>query len=329
MKTVIGACAALSALVLALPLLALTARPSASADTASAGAPTAYARKDIPPSYLRWYMGAAHTCPGLSWAVLAAIGKVESDHGRSQLPGIRSGENHAGAGGPMQFLAATWAAYGADGDHDRRKDRYNPADAIHGAANYLCANHASKGGKHLSRAIWHYNHADWYVRKVLAQADRYATPTANNRGALVVRAALRWLGTAYSWGGGGPSGPTYGIQHGANIKGFDCSGLAQYAWAKAGVTLPRVAADQYKYGVHIPRSQLQPGDLVFFATNPRNTRTIHHVGIYLGRGRMVHAPQTGDVVRVSRFVGDPYRERQWAGATRPAPRAALKPPQGV
>ncbi|MFD0692383.1 C40 family peptidase [Actinomadura fibrosa] len=225
----------------------------------------------------------------------------------------------------MQFLAATWAAYGVDGDHDGRTDRYNPADAIHGAAHYLCANGAGNGGHHLYQAIWRYNHADWYVRKVLAQAHRYAsfTPSDSGRGAIAVRAALRWLGTPYAWGGGGPSGPSYGFAQGAGIKGFDCSGLTQYAWAKAGATLPRVAADQYNAGPHIARTALQPGDLLFFATQSSRPATIHHVGIYLGHGRMIHAPQTGDVVRISQFAGNPYREHQYAGATRPTTRTTL------
>ncbi|MFD0905232.1 C40 family peptidase [Actinomadura sediminis] len=308
-----------AAITLPLGLVLLLAGQNANGSSSLAGAPTALARSDIPPAYLRWYMDAAQTCPGLGWNVLAAIGKVETDHGRSTLPGVHTGENHAGAGGPMQFLAASWAAYGTDGDHDGRRDRYNPADAIHGAANYLCHNHAGKGGRHLRRAIWHYNHADWYVRKVLDQADRYAdtTPTGTGHGSVAVRAALRWLGTPYSWGGGGPNGPTYGTAHGAGIKGFDCSGLAQHAWAQVGIRLPRVAAAQYHAGTHIPRHALQPGDLVFFATNPANPATIHHVGIHLGGGRMIHAPQTGDVVRIATWTGNPTRERQYIGATRP------------
>ncbi|MFD0690937.1 C40 family peptidase [Actinomadura fibrosa] len=323
------AAATAGAALLSLPLLLivlLTGGSSASGTaTAAAGAPTAYARTDIPPAYLRWYLDAASTCPGLPWNVLAAIGSIESDHGRSTAPGVHSGQNTAGAGGPMQFLATTWNTYGIDGDHDGRKDRYNPADAIHGAAHYLCANGAGNGGHHLYQAIWRYNHADWYVRKVLAQAHRYATlaPTGSRRGTVAVRAALRWLGTPYAWGGGGPSGPTYGFAQGAGIKGFDCSGLTQYAWAQAGATLPRVAADQYNAGPHIARTALQPGDLLFFATQPNRPATIHHVGIYLGHGRMIHAPQTGDVVRISPFTSNPYREHQYAGATRPTIRTTL------
>ncbi|MGK5558590.1 NlpC/P60 family protein, partial [Actinomadura kijaniata] len=139
-------------------------------------------------------------------------------------------------------MVRTWASYGVDANHDGRADRYDPADAIHGAARYLCANGAGKGGKQLYRAIWHYNHADWYVRKVLDLAKRYAasvTVLDSGRGAVALRAALRWLGTPYSWGGGGPNGPSYGIAHGAHIKGFDCSGLTQYAWVQAGVRIDR------------------------------------------------------------------------------------------
>lgn len=118
--------------------------------------------------YLDLYKQAATTCPGLSWTVLAAIGQVESDHGRN------AGRSSAGALGPMQFMPATWKAYGVDGDGDGRADIMNPFDAIPGAAGYLCANGAGRGGKQLYNAVWHYNHADWYVQKVLNLARAYA-----------------------------------------------------------------------------------------------------------------------------------------------------------
>ncbi len=278
--------------------------------------PTDEAVADIPSSYLRLYREAARP-PGLPWNVLAAIGDIESDHGRDPADCV---PNAAGAAGPMQFLPATWAAYGIDGDGDGRADRCDPADAIPSAADYLAAHGATKGGKHLERALGRYNRADWYVRKVLDRARDYATatPPVAAGGVVVVKAALRWLGTPYSWGGGGPSGPTYGIKQGAGIKGFDCSGLAQHAWSKVGVTLHRIAADQYGDGPHIPRAELRPGDLVFFATDPADPRTIHHVGINIGNGHMIHAPRTGDVVKISKFADVPYREREYAGATRPA-----------
>ncbi len=91
--------------------------------------------------------------------------------------------------------------------------------------------------------------------------------------------ALRYLGVPYLWGGESP-------------KGFDCSGLVAYVYAQLGITLPHYAAAQYQLGVGVPRDQLQPGDLVFFDG-------LDHVGIYIGGGQFVHAPHTGDVVKIT------------------------------
>ncbi len=95
----------------------------------------------------------------------------------------------------------------------------------------------------------------------------------------VVGIAMRYLGVPYSWGGSSPSG-------------FDCSGLVMYVYAQVGVSLPHYTGAQWSYGVPVSRSDLQPGDLVFFDG-------LGHVGIYIGGGQFVHAPQTGDVVKIS------------------------------
>jgi hypothetical protein len=139
--------------------------------TAAPAAISAFARADIPPPYLRLYLAAAARY-GVDWAVLAGIGRVECDHGRDPSPSCtREGaENSAGAGGPMQFLASTWAAYGTDGDGDGRVDRWSPADAIFSAARYLRS--AGAPGDY-RRAIYAYNHAWWYVAEVQAWAARY------------------------------------------------------------------------------------------------------------------------------------------------------------
>ncbi|MGH8940013.1 MAG: lytic transglycosylase domain-containing protein, partial [Actinomycetes bacterium] len=84
------------------------------------------------------------------------------------------GTSYAGAQGPMQFMPATFAAYGVDGDRDGDVDIQDPADAVFSAANYLCRNGAGRGPDALARAIWHYNHADWYVQLVLKLAGQYA-----------------------------------------------------------------------------------------------------------------------------------------------------------
>ncbi len=99
------------------------------------------------------------------------------------------------------------------------------------------------------------------------------------------KVALEWafaeLGKPYVWGATGPNS-------------FDCSGLTQYVWRQAGVSIPRVAADQYAWTIPVPLSQLLPGDLVFYGATD-----IHHVGIYIGNGLMINAPHTGTVVQVS------------------------------
>jgi membrane-bound lytic murein transglycosylase B len=131
--------------------------------------PTRAAVADIPRSYLRLYCKAgAHY--RIRWSVLAAIGKVESDHGRVRLPGVRSGSNWAGACGPMQIgcvphskAGNSWARYGHGRPHD-------PANAIPAAARYL-VDHGAR--RHLDRAIYAYNHSWTYVAKVKQLAGHY------------------------------------------------------------------------------------------------------------------------------------------------------------
>ena len=136
-------------------------------------APSATAQADVPAAALANYQAAARLCPGLSWTVLAGIGKVESDHGRSQLPGVHSGQNAAGAEGPMQFLPVTWAAYHLPG----LDDVYDLRDAAFAASRFLCASGAGVAAG-LRQAIWAYNHAWTYVDEVLGWASRYAADVA-------------------------------------------------------------------------------------------------------------------------------------------------------
>ena len=126
-----------------------------------------------------------------------------------------------------------------------------------------------------------------------------STP-AGSTGVKVVGRALKQLGVPYSWGGGGGQGPSRGTGRGADTVGFDCSGLTQYAWAP-WAHLHRLAADQYTDGHRVPLSKIRPGDLVFWAHDTADYRTIHHVAIYLGHGRIVEAPHTGTSVRTRTF----------------------------
>jgi cell wall-associated NlpC family hydrolase len=274
----------------------------------------------IPPAMLALYQAAAVTCPGLPWTVLAAIGTVESDNGQSNLPGVHSGTNAAGAEGPMQFEPTTFAAYdeplppgGAS-----PPSPYDPTDAVYAAARLLCADGAA-GGADLSGAVYAYNHSASYVAEVLALAQTYAssapattaeTGSGDSAGAVAVSWALSQIGTPYVWGGETPG------------VGFDCSGLVQAAYAVAGVSLPRVAQDQYDTTPKLPPGAvLVPGDLVFFGGGPDS---IDHVGLYVGvvngQNIMVDAPHTGADVRAEPFpatVGSSFGSLLYVGATRP------------
>jgi hypothetical protein len=132
---------------------------------------SALARREIPPLYLRLYQQAAMRYH-LDWAILAGIGKVECDHGRDPARSCthEGAVNSAGAGGPMQFLASTFSEYGVDAEGNGAPDRWNPADAIYSAANYL---HASGAPGDYRKAIFAYNHAEWYVDEVEHWASVY------------------------------------------------------------------------------------------------------------------------------------------------------------
>ncbi|MGN0163381.1 MAG: NlpC/P60 family protein [Candidatus Ornithomonoglobus sp.] len=102
----------------------------------------------------------------------------------------------------------------------------------------------------------------------------------------VVLIAKQFLGTPYVWGGTTP-------------KGFDCSGLMQYAYKQMGINIPRVSQDQFKSGTAVDKSQLRAGDLVFFKGSSGTASDPGHVGMYIGNGQYIQAPQTGDVVKIS------------------------------
>ncbi len=131
-------------------------------------------------------------------------------------------------------------------------------------------------------------------RQVSADVAQQISVSTGGQRSDVVRIALTQLGKPYQYGAAGPDS-------------FDCSGLTMWCYAQVGVSLPHYSGDQYNSGTHVARDRLQPGDLVFFG-NP-----IHHVGMYVGGGSFIHAPHTGDVVKIS-SLGDRW---DYVGATRP------------
>lgn len=161
----------------------------------------------------------------------------------------------------------------------------------------------------------------------VAPGQRVSLP-GNPRAEIVINAALAQVGVPYAWGGGDAHGPTRGISDGGGAAdragdrykvGFDCSGLALFAYAQIGVAVPhQTEAIWARFQPAITdRAAVQPGDLILLSDNGRASG-VHHVAIYLGDGRVVEAPQSGEVVKITVGIWkSPYWSRQFMGAVRP------------
>ncbi|MGP4023785.1 C40 family peptidase [Actinomadura sp. 3N407] len=295
-------------------------------DVSEAGAQPAAAgdAQAVPANYLGLYRDAGEKY-GIPWNVLAAVGKVETDHGRSTLPGVSSGENYAGAGGPMQFLAATFKSFAVDGNRDGRKDRYDPADAIPSAANYL---KHSGAPERMRTALFAYNHSWDYVDLVLEWAERYVggdfevvqatgidcddNELPANGGDLVKRIisfAMAQRGKPYVFGANGPDA-------------WDCSSLIQAAYRTVGLDIPRTTFQQWPFGVKVDKGDEQPGDLVFFNSGPgTSSNNPGHVGMVIDDNKMIVASCSTCVPAIG---VKPYERSDWVGVTRPLARPDFK-----
>jgi cell wall-associated NlpC family hydrolase len=299
---------------------------AAAGSEASAG--VGLAAGSVPASYVGLIQKWGSLCSELTPPLLAA--QIEQESGFSTT--ARSG---AGAEGIAQFMPATWATYGLDANGDGKADIWDPADAIPSMASYDCTlakDIANVPGDRVSNMLAAYNAGAYavigaggvpnisetqnYVTRIrqLAQSFTAAAPVSySSQAAGAVYYAQTKLGTPYLWGGEGLASQGYR---------FDCSGLVQAAYASVGITLPRVAADQWYAGPHPSRDQLEVGDLVFFATDRNDPRTIHHVGIYVGGGYMINAPHTGAVIRYDSIDS----EGDYFGATRVSAQGAAALP---
>jgi peptidoglycan DL-endopeptidase CwlO len=297
------------------------------------------AANSIPSDYLKWFqkVGLQYNVP---WTILAGIGKVESDDGRTTLPGVTSGSNAFGAAGPMQIgisgaSSNTWggpavhsasltvAGVATDENGDGIASVYQVPDAIAGAAKYLIAHGVQQNP---ASAIFAYNHADWYVQEVLNWASTYAA--GGFTVAQVNQTGNNTAGTANT-GTGGQSqtctsnqltsiaapnqlvsqavsyaeaqlGKPY-LWGGTGPAAFDCSGLMLMAYRSAGVDIPRTSQAQYAGLPHVPAGQVVPGDLVFFAGSDGTPTSPGHVGLVIGKNTMIEAYATGTPIRVSTF----------------------------
>lgn len=221
--------------------------------------------------------------------------------------------------GPTQFIPQTWESVAQDGDDDGDTDPQNVFDSALSTAALLCG----KGEVDMSDAktehdaIFRYNHSEQYVKDVLnakaeydALGDISGPVNASGKAKQIIQAAKSQTGQPYSWGGGDTLGPSYGIccspggHSGRGIKGFDCSGLTEYAYGRVGIMIGSTAQAQHDSGkVRVTHQRnlkdAQPGDLLFFSDNPGSGKGIFHVSIYLGGNRQIEAPKPNDFVKES------------------------------
>ncbi|KAA0942997.1 MULTISPECIES: C40 family peptidase [Streptomyces] len=276
------------------------------------------AKGAVPAAYQSLVQKWGNLCSAINPALLAAQLYQESGFN----PDAKS---PAAAQGIAQFIPGTWATHGIDGDGDGDRDVWDPNDAIPSAAKYDCtlAKYVKDApGDPTENMLAAYNAGAYavikyggvppysetrnYVKTITTLQESFAAPVGrvqpSQQAAGAIDYAQKKLGTLYLWGGNGT--PEQGGR-------FDCSGLTKAAYEHVGITLPRVANDQYNAGPHPKRSELLPGDLVFFSDDLTNSRAIRHVGIYVGGGYMINAPRTGAVIRF-----DAIDTPDYFGATR-------------
>ncbi|GHI06662.1 peptidase P60 [Streptomyces cellostaticus] len=276
------------------------------------------AKGAVPGAYKQLVQQWGNLCPALSPALLAAQLYQESGWNPTVV-------SPADARGIAQFIPSTWATHGIDGNGDGKRDIWDPNDAIPSAASYDCelARYVktvpgntsdnmlaayNAGADRVIRAggVPGISETQNYVQRIRSLEKSFAAPVKRidptRQAAAAIAFAQSRLGTPYLWGGNGTA------DQGGR---FDCSGLTKAAYDKVGITLPRVANDQYNAGPHPSRGQLLPGDLVFFSDDLTDSRAIRHVGIYVGGGYMIDAPRTGAVIRF-----DPVDTPDYFGATR-------------
>src|SRR5215831_3636956 len=308
--------------------------------TGTAGQPPAGAKaKSIPSNFLFWYKKVGQQY-GVPWTLLAGIGTVESNNGQTTLPGVKSGQNGFGAAGPMQIgiegaSGNTWggapihpasqavAGVATDENGDGTANVYDPADAIAGAAKYLLESNVQSVLMHAGQ----YAGGNFSVVSAQLPAANTAAGCVQTAGGVpavqaptqAVAAAISFaeqqLGKPYLWGGTGPDA-------------FDCSGLVMMAYRTAGISIARTSQAQWATETRVPASQVQPGDLVFFAGSDGTVTSPGHVGLVIGGGKMIEAYATGFPIRVSSYTnrGAIGFTEPWAGAKGTAPRSNTTTP---
>ncbi|MGY5099488.1 C40 family peptidase [Streptomyces sp. 900105245] len=302
----------------------------------------------VPAEFRPWILKAAAECkqPELTPSLLAAQLNQESGFQTT----ARSG---AGAQGPAQFMPATWATWGRDSDGNGEASPWDIGDAVMAQGRMMCSllrqakssgfpgdvrelalagYNAGWGAVEAARGVPHIAETQNYVKVILASMERFhgADPveiSGSGDGPEAVRKAATRIGTPYSYGGGGPKGPSTGFCDGRNgysggrcaasaTVGFDCSSLVQYAYWP-DLQLPRTAAAQFgATSDHaVSRQDLKVGDLLFWS-HGGDAGSIYHVAMYAGDGNVLQAPRTGRDVEIAPLTSA-MPESDYYGATRP------------
>ena len=260
---------------------------------------------NVPGEYQGVVLRAGSICPEITPPLIAAQIEAESNWNPNAA-------SEAGAQGMTQFMPATWASAGKDGDGDGKAEINNPQDAIYSQGVYMCslasevkerisagklkgdvaqlalaAYNAGMGAVDAAGGIPPYKETQSYVPKIMELAAKYTAAKSVGGGSAggqaAIAAARQYLGVPYVWGGESGSG-------------LDCSGLTKLAWEAAGVSLPHDSRQQYGQGTQVPVDQAQPGDLLFWSDDGSQP-SIYHVAMFLGGDQMIEAPTFGQTVK--------------------------------
>jgi len=346
MKSATPAVAAMCGLVLApaLVVVIFAAGGSPAAAAGPGGIGTGLRRGSVLAQYAALVIQAGSMCAAAPPSIIASQIEQESAWNPKAVSSM-------GAQGISQFMPTTWPSWSLPGQSPFDPSAAIPAQgrfdcalaqdmiaaqqagrlpaSLTATQLMLAAYNAGPGAVLGAGGIPSNGQTPGYVTRIIAGAARYADttgatlPAGSGLQPRIVAAAMSQIGVPYAWDGGTFTGPSRGLcvpgaaANDCNVVGFDCSGLVLFAAYQASdgrLRLSHLVQDEIDTATPIPRSALQPGDLIAFTDPGLPLRQSHHIGIYLGDNQMVDAPESGALVRVDDLTTSYYRSQQWQTA---------------